>query len=124
MVGLCSRMQKLSLEEEFKRMDGVPYTIDFYQDFSRAILGNADNKMCIPEIVEEIINPNVIDVGQQNDPLCLENRQRSEEFWGHVSKMWSKEKKREKKWKKYKRKVTAKQAIDNFNYIYDEIMER
>lgn len=115
-------MQTLSLEDELRRMDGVIYTIDFYQDFSNTILGNSDNKACIPEIIEEIINPKVIDVRQQNAPLSLEDRQRSEDFWRHMNKTWSKEKKGEKKWKKHKQKVTVKQAINNLNYIYDEMM--
>lgn len=117
-------MQTLSLEDEFRRMDGVPYTIDFYWDFSTAVLGNPDNKMCVQEIVEEIMNPKVIDVGRQSDTLCLEDRRQDEEFWRGMDKMIKKEARREKKWKKHNKKVTAKQAYKNFKHVYKEIMRR
>lgn len=115
-------MQTLSLGDEFKRMDGIPYFIDFYQDFSIVTLGNSDNRVCIPEIIEEIINPKLIDVKQQNNNLYLEERRRSEEFWSNFHKMEKKEAKAEKKWKRHHKKVSTKQAIKNLNCVYKEMI--
>ncbi len=115
-------MQTLSLEDEFRRMDGIPYSIDFCQDFSTVTLENSDNRVCIPEIIEEITNPKLIDVRQQNNNLYLEERRRSEEFWTNFHKMEKKEAKREKKWKKHHKKVSTKQAFKNFNNIYKEMI--
>ena len=115
-------MQTLSLEDEFKRIDGVPYNIDFYQDFSTVTLGDFDNGMCISEIVGEIINPKVIDIRQEDDTPYLISRQQSEDFWSLVDKEEKKEAKREKKWKKHHKKVSTKQARKNLNRIYKEMM--
>lgn len=121
MIGSCSRMQTLSLEDEIRRMDGVPYTIDFYQDFSTDILEEVDNMESIPKIIKEIMNPRLIDVRQQNNNVYLEERRRSEEFWSNLHKMEKKEAKRVKKWKKHHKKVSTKQALKNFNCIYKEM---
>lgn len=94
-------MQTLTLEDEFRRMDGVPYIIDFYQDFSTVTLENSENRICIPEIIEEIIeeimNPRMIDVQQQSYNPSLEERRQSQEFWNCIAKAEKKERKREKK---------------------------
>lgn len=34
-IGRCAKMQTLSWDEMIKRVNGVPYRIDFYQDFPR-----------------------------------------------------------------------------------------
>ena len=122
MIGSCKKMQTLSLEDEFRRMDGVVYNIDFYQDFTTVTLGDFDNGMCISEIVEEIMNPRVIDIRQEDNTLYLKNRQQSEDFWSLVDKKEKKEAKREKKWKKHHKKVSVKQARKNFNRIYKEMI--
>lgn len=115
-------MQTLSLEDEFRRIDGVPYTIDFYQDFSTVALENSKNGICIPEIIEEIMNPRMINVQQQSYNPSLEERQRSMKFWDLVERERKKEIKAEKKWKKHHGKVSDKQAIKNFNTVYGEII--
>lgn len=74
MIGSCKKMQTFSLEDELKRMEGVPYIIDFYQDFSTDDLKNSDNMESIPEIINEIVNPKVIDIRRQNDYSCLEDK--------------------------------------------------
>lgn len=115
-------MQTLTLEDEFKRIDGVPYMIDFYQDFSTDALENSGNGICIPEIIEGIMNPRMINVQQQSYNPSLEERLRSMEFLDLVERERKKEIKAEKKWKKHHRKVSGKQAIKNFNTVYEEIM--
>lgn len=114
-------MQILSLEDELKRIDGVPYAIDFYQDFSTVVLENSENGICIPEIIEEIMNPRMINVQQQSYNPSLEERQRSMEFWDLVERERKKEIKAEKKWKKHHGKVSGKQACRNFECIYEEL---
>ena len=121
-IGSCRRMQTLSLEDEFRRMEGISYDIDFYQDFSTVTLENIDNRMCISEIVEEIMNPKVIDVRQESDTLCLITRQQNEDFWSLVDKEEKKEAKREKRWKKHHKKISTKQAEKNFMRVYKELM--
>ncbi|GEM_PF-6385535 len=115
-------MQTLSLEDEFKRIDGVPYIIDFYQNYTESDLEGSDNRMGISEIIDEIMNPKMIHVRQQNDKLCLENRQHSEEFWRLVNKTEKKAAKREKKWEKHHQKVSGRQAFKNFNRIYNDMI--
>lgn len=115
-------MQTLSLEDEIKRIDGVPYTIDFYQDLSKVALEDYDNRVCIPRIIKEIMNPKVIDVQQQSNNLSLENKQQSEDFWNLVDREMKKEAKREKKWKKHHKKVSAKQAYKNLNHVYKKMI--
>lgn len=115
-------MQTLSLEDEFKRIDGVPYNIDFYHDFSTVTLENFNNRMCISEIFEEIMDPKTIDVRLEDDTLYLKDRQQSEDFWSLVDKEEKKEAKREKKWKKHHKKVSAKQAYKNLNRVYNELI--
>lgn len=116
-------MQTLSLEDEFRRIDGVPYVIDFYQDFSKAAWGNSENKICIPEIIEEIMNPKAIDVQQKSDGPSLEERQQSENFWHLVDKEQKMDIKAKKKWEKHHRKVSDKQAIKNFKRVYREVVK-
>lgn len=122
-IGSCRKMQTLSLEDEFRRIDGVPYVIDFYQDFSKAAWGNSENKICIPEIIEEIMNPKAIDVQQKSDGPSLEERQQSENFWHLVDKEQKMDIKAKKKWEKHHRKVSDKQAIKNFKRVYREVVK-
>lgn len=34
MIGACAKTQTLSLDEEMRLIEGIPYNLDFFQDFS------------------------------------------------------------------------------------------
>lgn len=38
-IGACTKMQTTSWEDEMKLMDGIPYMIDFFQDFFESANG-------------------------------------------------------------------------------------
>ncbi len=114
-------MQTLSLEEVIEKMDGIPFCIDFYQDFSSIFTENPNEKMCISEIVEYIMNPPVV-TPVQSYHGSLEERKRSIEFWEEHEKMMKKERKAEEKWRKKHKKISGKQAYKNLKRVRKEIM--
>lgn len=100
-------MQTTSLEEAIKLIDGVPYNIDFFQNFSTVrIDGRPIENVPVDEIIESILNPEseTIAYAAYDNTPSWESYQRDQEFWEAVDKFEKKERKREKKWKKGKKK--------------------
>lgn len=103
---------------------GIPYDIDFFQDFSTARIGEYSfDAIPISSIIETITSP-------QNEAAdsfipSAEDYRHSQEFWEGFDKHCEKERKREAKWKKRKEKPrNIKEAERNFERIVDELLAR
>lgn len=100
-IGACTKMQTISLEDEWKLMDGIPYQINFFQDFS----GMFDKEPALIVEVQIEIEPRA----KTNERYVYPKEQRTQEIFKHADKYVKKERKREEKWKeKRKRKYGSK----------------
>jgi hypothetical protein len=115
-------MQTISLEEELKLIDGIPYNINFEQDFSKVCLdGYPITDIPVTSIIESIgkskaeteaeirTEPWTCNV---NKPIVYsaEDYRRNQEFRELIDKhSKEEERKREKKWKKERKKDKKKQ---------------
>lgn len=101
-------------------MDGVPYDIDFFQDFSALRIDGCPIKN-IPAggIIESILNPKseTVICTAYDDTPSRESYERRQRLWETMEKYSKEEKKREKKWKKgkMKRKENAKRLWDEMD---------
>ncbi len=123
-IGRCTKMQTVSLEEEIKLMDGILYDINFCQD----ILNVCVNRRSIEEApASEIIGAilkSFTDVSTADDDIIPTNSyQQSQEFWRAIDKQIRKEQKMERKWKKRKgHPKSAREAEENFECIVENLL--
>ena len=101
-------MQPTSWDEEIKLIDGVFYSLDFYQDFSTMRLnGHLIRNMIVFSIIEFINSPNfkpLLQDGYNSATHSAMAYQRSQEFQEAFNKFNKKEKKLARKWEKNKKK--------------------
>ncbi len=101
-------MQTISWEDEINLIDGIPYNIDFYQDFSTIYLNEELLiKMSIASIIEFINNHKTeIEVSDVHKPIAFSYNSYHEslEFWKIVDKFTKKEKKLAIEWENGKKK--------------------
>ena len=123
MIGACVKMQTISLEDEIKLIDGIPYDIDFFQDFSNMYqTGRSIEDIPVEEIIDTLIN-------FQNDAVVTyiptaEDYRKSEMFWEDFDEYCEIERKEMRKWKKRKGKPKdIKEAEKNFNDIVDRLLK-
>lgn len=118
-------MQTASLEEEFELMDGIPYGINFCDDFSGCyVYGRPIEEFSVPEIIEAIFKGPKDASPTNNDIFPTSSYRQSQEFWNQMEKQFKKERKMEKKWKKRKgRPKSKKEALKNYNRIVDKLMK-
>ena len=101
-------MQSISLDEEIELIEGIPYDIDFYQDFSAVCLnGQPISDMTVASIIEFLDNPKSA-VQKFHDNSCVgysaEEYRQNQEFCEWFAE-YEKDKEKEKaKWKKDKKK--------------------
>lgn len=99
-------MQTLSLEDEFKLFDGVPYDINFSQDYSAAFWGEIVLSDAHPaQIICAILSPPEVPAL----PTSTEHNNSGLD-WRAIDK----EMRKEAKWKKHHKNVKKKDAIKNF----------
>lgn len=106
-IGACVKMQTASLEEAIKLIDGVPYNIDFFQNFSTVCIdGRPIENIPVGEIIESILNSEseTITYAAYDNTPSWESYQREQDFWEAVDKFEKKERKRDRKWKKDSKK--------------------
>lgn len=80
MIGACAKMQTLSLDEEIRLIEGIPYNLDLFQDFSvRQLNGKTiqdissqDLCMMVDEIENDIKVIHVVD--QESGELSEKER--------------------------------------------------
>lgn len=125
MIGAYSKMQRVSLDQEVELWSGIPYNINFYQDFSTQYLdGWRIVETPVSEIIQAIvISPDEIpehsDVGYPSRGDYL----KSQELWDYLEKQEKKNRKREKKYrKKHPKPKNIREAEQNFEHIVDDIM--
>ena len=125
-IGLCSKMQTTSWDQEISLWDGVPYDINFSRDFSQLYL----DELRITDIpVSAIIQAIVTQPGGSSEHsaasnLSREEYQESQEFCEWFEKYEKDERKREKKWrKKHPEPKSQKEAERYLEYLVDSIME-
>ena len=53
-IGCCSKMQTLSLDQEVGLCDGIYYDIDFFQDFSLHLMGQRLTDKTVVNLTELI----------------------------------------------------------------------
>ena len=101
-------MQTVSWEDEIKLCDGIPYDIDFAQDFSTIYLdGQLLADMPFTSIIEATSNHQTVDEifdARNHVPCTAESYRRSRELWEQVDKFTKDERKREIKWEKNRKK--------------------
>lgn len=107
-------MQPLSLEDELKKFDEIPYDIDFSKDYSTAffeVLSDAPPS----QIMEDILSPPEV-------PALPASTEQSYPTidWDAIDKATRKEKKREKRWKRRHKKIKPKKAIKNIENLMKE----
>lgn len=121
MIGRCCGMQTISLEEELKLIAGVPYDIDFLQDFSTIYLNNFPiTDISVTDIIEF--------VGEFQDGFnsyvpTAKDYPCDQRFWEKADKYMRKERKREEKWKARKKPKSIEEAEANLDRIVDEILK-
>ena len=113
MIGACTKMQTITLEEEIKLMDGVPYYFDFYQDFSCIALNGEQiqdvSRLKLFELINETERENTVTVV---DDYCSHevDYRRREQLWKAAEKYV----KEERAWEKHNKKIGAKKAYKNW----------
>lgn len=105
-IGACVEMQKASLEDEMQLIDGIPFDIDFSQDFSKVFLnGQVIADMAISEIIASIVRS--ADTENIPVPYDMNNYDSGLTKWEFNEMLEDHEKesrKAELKWKKDKKK--------------------
>ena len=126
-IGLCSKMQTLSLEQEDRLCDGICYDIDFFQNFQSMYVEGllitdvpvANLTEAIDYLTSETASPSAGYFPQKDNGRYDEEMSPSE-FALLIEKV-SKQIDREEKWEKRRRKVKAKDAWYNFARAYEDI---
>lgn len=110
-------MQTTSWADEMKLMDGVPYLIDFFQDFSAMLRDGEPALIVDARIVRQPVEKTV------NAYVLTEERQRTLEFFEQVDKYAKQERKREEKWKKKQKRDgrSKKERQRDAEYFFDHI---
>lgn len=111
-------MQTTSWDDEMKLMDGIPYDIDFDQDFSSLCLnGQSITELPNSAIIEAIENfESAAMVSDDSHVPSVKEYQSSQKFRECLDKDSKRRKKADIKWKARK-KMTLKQVVayvDNF----------
>ena len=122
-IGACVKMQTISLEDEIKLIDGIPYDIDFFQNFSNVYqTGHPIEDIPVEEIIDTLINsPN-----NEADAYIptAEDYRKSEMLWEEFDEYCEKERREIRKWEKRKGKPKSiKEAEKNFNDIVDGLLK-
>ena len=120
MIGACAKTQTLSLDEEIRLAEGVPYNLDFFQDFSgkklngQAIedISSLDLWMMVDEIEYGI---KVIHVVNQ-EPTELDNIERMQ-----VRKALAKSPSSMIRWEEKHNKKSGKKAIKKWEKVMRDL---
>ena len=113
MIGACTRMQTITLEEEIKLMDGVPYYFDFYQDFSCITLNGKQAQdvlaLNLLELINETERENTVTVVDNDCSYEVDYQLREQ-----LLKAAENQIKEERAWKEHNKKIGAKKAYKNW----------
>ena len=124
-IGRCVNTQTVSLDMEIELWDGIPYDINFFQDFSRLCLnGMWVTDIPVPEIIQAIAarSDDVSERPAANCPSWKE-RQRSQEFCEEVDWIIKKMmKKEEKQSRKHHKGKSIKEAERDFERILERLI--
>lgn len=107
-IGRCVKTQTLSLEDEVRLLDGVPYDIDFSD-------GVALTDVSATDIIEAILSPPKVPVLSE-----IVAQSYSEIDWDAIDKKVKKDRKHEKKWVKEHKKISPQEALKNLNNLLKE----
>lgn len=112
-IGAYTVMQKISLEEEFRLIDGIAYDIDIYQDFSTTFWeGKLLNDLPVADIMNAILQS---EETYSHGNYSREDWQKSQKIWDLIDESIKKEQRAQKKWEKRDRKPqNQKEAVENF----------
>lgn len=123
MIGRCAKTQTISLAECLSLLDGVPYDINFSQNFSVIHVGGrvlAD--ITVLEITMAILNPPSVSVPLPAPYPSFEEQDRSRRFWAGVEKQQKEDQKRKEKWrKKHPKPKSKKEAWRNFKHAAEKL---
>lgn len=122
-IGLCASTQIISWDQETKLWDGVPFDINFSQDFSVACIdGRALTGIPMDEVFRALLNPLSAPALSPVLPLSFEEQERSRMFWADIEKQEKKERKRKLKWKrKHPKPSSPEEAEENFDRILNDL---
>lgn len=119
MIGAYSKMQTTYWEDEMKLMDGVPYMIDFFQDFS-SLQKNGEPAL----IVHGRVIAQPVEKTVETYP-ALEERRRTSELFKQADKIVKKEQKQKEKWKRKQKRDgrSEKERLRDAEHFLDHIDE-
>ncbi len=116
MIGACTKMQTLSLEEEFSLLQGIPYDLDIFSDFSAwqlkgsGIQDVSTSDLCRMLVeTENTVEANAID----SQPTTEISYQESLQIQKAIKKAL-KESREEDIWEEKHNKIDGKKAIKNW----------
>lgn len=112
MIGACAQTPTISWEEESKLLDGVPYSIDFRQDFSTwSIDGCIITDIPVSALLDAIVVSPRRDIAYTTYTLLPERE--SSLDWDYVDKQLEKE----RKWEKKHTSVSPKRAYKKWEKV-------
>lgn len=118
-IGACTKMQTTSWEDEMKLMDGIPYMIDFFQDFSYLLTDGEPALICDAHVI-------IQSEGEKADTYpALEEWQRTMELFKQADKIVKQEQKREERWKRKRKRDgrSKKERQRDAEYLFEHIDE-
>ena len=127
MIGRCEKMQKLTWDKVIRRCDGVPYDINFDQDFSSlyvVVVERPITEIPVTALIEtaRLLLDQASDLSKIDDPYYRQRRP-SMSVIERAEQQRRNELKREKKWrKKYPKPKSPKEAFRNFQKDVDDLM--
>lgn len=117
-IGRCVKTQTISLAECFNLIDGVPYDINFFQDFSNARFnGRVLTDYTMHEFLMDFLNPLSVSVPPPSPYPSFKGQEYMRQLCADIEKQEKKERKRAKKWRKKRPKPkNGKEAWRNFKH--------
>ena len=118
-IGACARTQTLSLEEEFRLIEGVPYELDIFQNFSGLYLnGNAIQDISTSDLCKLL-------EGTENTVMADSvntRRFEAEDYQLHLRVQEAMDReirasRKERRWEKKKDKISGKKAAKKLDEV-------
>ena len=123
MIGACARTQTLSLEEEFRLIEGVPYDLDIFQNFSGLYLnGNTIQDISTSYLCKLL-------EGTENTVMADSvntRRFEAEDYQLHLRVQEAMDReirasRKERRWEEKKDKISGKKAIKKLNKVLRDL---
>ena len=122
MIGACAQTPTISWEEESRLLDGVPYLIDFFQDFSTwSIDGHIITDIPVSALLDAIVISPREDAAYITHSLPPEGK--SSIDWKDINKQVNKMEE-EREWEKRHASVSGEKAYKKWKKAIKRLEER